>query len=302
MTPTPRLKNASGTLVIRNDDDSANGDLEINLIKITGGAPDTGKVLTSDADGNATWEVNAAIELAENAQTTADEAKTDAANAQVAADNAQVAANAAQTTANTANSAAGAAGLAATAAGEAAATAGLAAAAANTLAVAAGVDAAAAQTTANNAFVLADQAYDKVLVAYPQAIRVFGDELFPLVGTPFRTVSASYPYNLATGLANNADSAYTIVNMRAGTWSFRLLTQTASSLGRLTIAIEGNPVIDPQELYSLTNNANIVFSYDGFTVPADGVYTVTFTVSGKHASSSGFAVVITKFWGIRTGG
>jgi hypothetical protein len=50
-----RLKDGSGTLVVRNAGDTANAGVEVSALKVTGGTPASGKVLTSDANGNATW-------------------------------------------------------------------------------------------------------------------------------------------------------------------------------------------------------------------------------------------------------
>jgi len=70
----PRLKNAAGVMTVRNDGDTANAPIEVSGLKMTGGTPAAGKIATSDASGNASWQDNAAIALANAAQATANSA------------------------------------------------------------------------------------------------------------------------------------------------------------------------------------------------------------------------------------
>lgn len=62
----PRLKNVAGVLQVRNSGDSADANLKASLIQLTGGSPGTGKVLGSDAAGNATWGTNTAMGAYQN--------------------------------------------------------------------------------------------------------------------------------------------------------------------------------------------------------------------------------------------
>lgn len=291
---TPRFKNDDGQLILRNNDDTDNANAEFNAIKLTGGTLEAGKVLTSDVDGLGSWETNEAIALANDAKTAADAA-------QAAADAAQAAADLAQAAADAAAAQAAAATTAAAAAQATADSAFALATAASAAVVIAQASADAAQATADDALITADIAVDMARTSFPSRIAVFADELISTVGTPFFSISSALPYNISGGLLNNGDSAYTYVTLRKGTWMFRLLTQTANSLGRLTIALNGNPIIDPQDLYAATNDPKKLFTYTDYVVPEYDVYTLTFTISGKNPSSSGYSVVLTKFIGIRTG-
>ena len=51
-----RLQNSSGTVRVRNSSDTADAALQAALLTLTGGGPGAGKVLTSDASGNASWQ------------------------------------------------------------------------------------------------------------------------------------------------------------------------------------------------------------------------------------------------------
>jgi len=301
MVVVPRLKNVGGNLVVRNDADTENADIELKLIKITGGDPEADKILTSDTDGLASWQTNAAIELANAAQTTADEAKADAAAAQATADAAQTAASAAQATADAAIIDAAATSAAAAAAAASAATGIAAAAVANALAVAAGIDAANAQTRADDAYTLASVALDVAQKSYPVTIRVHGDELIYTSGTPTNAISSTSAYNWVEFTSANGATGHTSLILRAGTWTFKFLTNTGTANGRCTITIGAVVLADPEELYSSPAVNNKIITYAGVTIPASDTYTLQFLTNGKNGASSGFAVVVNKFWGYRTG-
>ena len=69
----PRLKNNAGVLEVRNAGDSADANMKASLIQLSGGSPGSGKILTSDASGNGTWQTNPAIAAAANAQSLAEQ-------------------------------------------------------------------------------------------------------------------------------------------------------------------------------------------------------------------------------------
>lgn len=292
---TPRFKHDGDILILRTDDNTANAPIEVGGFTLTDNGADEGYVLTSvDADGNGTWEVNAAIELANNAQTAADNAQTAADTAQSTADGANSAAAAAQGTADAAVLDAAAAAATATAAGAAAAVA-------NGLALAAGTDAATAQATADLAITAASDAMAEARAAFPEKIAVFGDELHYVTGTQALSVNTAIPYNwLPLTTTNGADGRITVV-LRAGTWAFKLLTVTNNTAGRVTIAVGSTLLADPQELYTAVQNVAAIFTYTSITIPTDGRYEIRFLTNGKNGSSTGFGVVINKFWGYRTG-
>lgn len=50
-----RLKDVASVLQLRDATDSADADLKVRNLQITGGTPAAGEVLTSDASGNASW-------------------------------------------------------------------------------------------------------------------------------------------------------------------------------------------------------------------------------------------------------
>jgi hypothetical protein len=290
---TARLKNDGDVVIFRSNDDSANTPIEVSGIKITD-APDADKILTSDVDGNGTWQTNAAIELANNAQTAAETAQTTADNAASAAATAQGTADAALADAATATAAAAAAMAEATAATAAALVA-------NGLAVAAGIDAATAQTRADDAYTLAGVALDAAQRAYPESVRCFGDEFNIIVGTPSFTLNTGVPYNWTVSTSvNNADWRLGL-NLRAGTWTFKLMTIINSGGARASISVGSHVLADPEEMYSAVQNLQKIFTYPSVTISGSDRYEVRFLVNGHHASSSGYGFAVTKFWGYRTG-
>jgi len=276
----PRFTHTDELLILRNDDDTDNGAFELKELKITGGTPDTGKIWTSDTDGQGSWEVNPAIQSAADAQ---------------------AAAEAAQATADAAVADAAAASAAAAAADAAAAAAAAAAAVANGLAVAAGIDAATAQDRADAAYTLADVALDSAQRAYPESIRVFGDELHYITGTPANSLNTAVPYNWFVETTTDGADARITLNLRAGTWTFKFLTIVNNSAGRVTIAIGSTLLVDPEDLYAVTQDAQKIFTYTDVIISASDRYELRFLVNGQNGSSSGFGLAITKFWGYRSG-
>lgn len=314
MVAVPRLKNVGAALAVRNDADSENARLIALEILLSGGALAAGKILTSDANGLGSWQVNPAIEAAQNAQTAAD-------NAQTSADNAQTSANTAQTTANNANSAAGAAQTTANNAVAAAAAADAAAVAAGAAAAAAGVTATAAaagvvvaqsaaaaaqltandantlagtaQTTANNAQALAAEASDKIL-------RVMGDE-WSVSSTRTKAISAAVPYNFLVYSTANGVTWTLPVYLRGGTWRFQFMVQKRPDAPRVSISIGATVIADPLELYLNPASYDAEVFFNNVTI-ADGEQTITMVVNGRHPSNTtGYIFAPVKLFGVRTG-
>lgn len=306
--PTPRFKNDSGVLVIRNDADTENGALVVGTLKITENNPDTGRILTSDNDGNGTWQDNTALEIANEAKETADDALSASQSAFDAASAAESVANQALTDAAAAYglaetadiAAAGASAAAAAAAAEATAAAAAAAVAAG-LATAAGIDAANAQTTADNAQTTANIALTNALQAFPDSMRFFGDELLYVAGTPTSTTGGGFPYNWVTYATADGSDARITLNLRGGKWTFKFLTVTGTGSGRVTITVGSAVLADPEDLYTAVQNQAKVYTYPNVTISSSDRYEIRFLTNGRNGSSSGFAVTITKFWGYRTG-
>lgn len=301
MAAHARWKNENGLTVLRNDSDAADADLRVNLIAVTGSAPSVGKILTSDATGIGTWQVNSAIQAAADAQTAANNAQTAANAAQAAADAANTAAAAAQAAADAALAGVAAAEVeiaanvvATTAAAAAATAAGVAAAAAGVAAAAAAASASAANTNAVNAQNTAE-------LALPSTCSVMSDELIWTSGTPASAVSTIAPYNWVTFTATNGAFAYYWIDLKKGHWTFKFLTLNRNDCGRVSISIGATILVDPEDLYAaVTNNARL-YTYVNVNIPDDGVHQLNFQINGKNASSSSYVFVPNKFWGYRTG-
>jgi hypothetical protein len=261
--PIPRLTHDAETLILRNDDDSEDASLVLKEIKLTGGTLEIGRILTSDAVGQGSWEINPAIESASAAQT---------------------AAEAAQATADAAIADAAAASAAAAAADAAAAAAGIAAAAANAIAVAAGAAATNAQTTADN--------------AYPHVAQCYGDEFIYDTGSPFNTLDSDVAYNWYTFCDTDHAYAYHWMTLKAGTWDFHLMTILRENAGIVKVSI-GSNLLATEDLYSVTLTPNEILTYTDVDIPTSANYALILETDGKNASSLGYVVSIIKFWGYR---
>lgn len=92
--------------------------------------------------------------------------------------------------------------------------------------------------------------------------------------------------------------------MAKGDWAFRLVGWKAADSGILELTIYEGGVYSAfsgtSDFYNATNSAN--HYYTGvFTITHDGLYTIQFKTTGKHASSSAYLQRITIFEAWRTG-
>lgn len=71
---TPKWKNDAGVIAARNSADSADADIRVNSIKVTGGSHVAGYILQSDVNGLGAWVLDPALAAAAAAQATADAA------------------------------------------------------------------------------------------------------------------------------------------------------------------------------------------------------------------------------------
>lgn len=156
---------------------------------------------------------------------------------------------------------------------------------------AAAAAAAAAQTTANEA--LTRSTWD--------SFAFYGDELRYTVGTPIRAVSASVPYNWLTYTTTNLASARFDVQMRPGTWTLKLLTHKRPDAANLTVSLDGVVILNQLNLYAAANDFLYLHTITGVVAGTDPIKDIVFLADGHTNPSSSYIMVVTKFWGYRTG-
>ncbi|NOS67456.1 MAG: hypothetical protein HOO67_03790, partial [Candidatus Peribacteraceae bacterium] len=87
--------------------------------------------------------------------------------------------------------------------------------------------------------------------------------------------------------------------LRAGTYTFSTMGLTSNNKGSIDWYIDGTSVVSAQDWYSVTGTYNVVKTAT-VTVTGNGYHVLRGIVSTKNASSSNYAMLLTKMWFVPT--
>lgn len=135
---------------------------------------------------------------------------------------------------------------------------------------------------------------------YPTRSTLFADEfIYALSGSAVTAIDATHRYGFYTNNAAapaNGDSFSVSFLLKAGTYTLKVLGQTASDQGIIDFALDGGSVAASQDWYAGSGAANVEKSSGSIVVSGSGRHKLTGTINGKHASSSSYAFRLTKIW------
>ena len=112
------------------------------------------------------------------------------------------------------------------------------------------------------------------------------------------TIDTSSAFNhyvaQATPAINNETSFSVLLD--AGTYSFSRLGRTTTSLGMVTITIDGVTVLTNKDWYSAALTRNVIKTTTGIVIPTSGVHVVRCVMASKNASSSNYGFQQQRHW------
>jgi len=133
---------------------------------------------------------------------------------------------------------------------------------------------------------------------YPTRATMWGDERLILSGSAFQLQTD--PASLYCGYAFqtpalNGDSTSSSFFVGQGTYTVNVLTLKNSNMPIFTVYIDGVS-IGTFDTYNASVVYNVVASFPSISISGFGRHTLTITVTGKNASSSGYILPICKAW------
>ena len=134
---------------------------------------------------------------------------------------------------------------------------------------------------------------------YPRRATMWHDESTVLSGNDLRHYldPNAQLYNTRTNQdpAANGDSFSNGFLLAAGNYTLSLLGSTGAVFGKVDWYVDDALQISGQDWYSAATARNVV-KRAPIGVAADGWHTLKGVVNGKHASSTGFYITLTKLW------
>lgn len=162
-------------------------------------------------------------------------------------------------------------------------------------------DSASALTIANLANTTAAAALAEASRKWQDQFAFYGDEMRYNAGTPLSSVQSTFPYNWITFTSTNLANPIMTLNLRPGTWTFKILTFKRNDAANLTLNLNGFTILNKLNLYSLAANLAYVHTLTGITVGVHAQNELWFLADGHTNPSSSYVMVIMKVWGWRTG-
>jgi hypothetical protein len=133
----------------------------------------------------------------------------------------------------------------------------------------------------------------------PTRATLWHDEATVVAGNAIAiTFNTSQLYNALHNQNPAADGgAFTqTVVLAEGTYSFYALGRTGSGLGRLDWYIDDVKVISAQDWYAASITYNVIQTATDIVIAEGGRHVLKGVVNGKHVSSTGYAIYLTKYW------
>jgi hypothetical protein len=143
---------------------------------------------------------------------------------------------------------------------------------------------------------------DKLI--YPTRATMWADELTITHGAntllPVVNINQSYNYYVINNTSANGDAGELSFYLQAGNYVFNFLACQATDAGIIQFYIDGHPILlfnlyadlmvpgNPQE-NDVNNPVNV-------TITGSGRHVLSFQITGKNNSSTGYKFYLTKFW------
>lgn len=133
----------------------------------------------------------------------------------------------------------------------------------------------------------------------PTRATLWHDEATVVAGNALSlAVNNSQFYNCLHNQNPSADGdAFTqAVVLAEGTYNFYVLGRTGSGLGRLDWYIDDIKVVSAQDWYNASITYNVIKTATDIVIAEGGRHVLKGVVNGKHVSSTGYAIYLTKYW------
>lgn len=136
-------------------------------------------------------------------------------------------------------------------------------------------------------------------IDYPTGSRMWHDECLITVGNPLSiTIDATHRYGWY-GFQSTAANGDTFTNrflLKAGTYTFYALGRKGTGAGKIDWYVDNILIQSAQDWYNAAAANNTVLSVSNVIINTSGLHVLKGVVNGKNASSSGFAINLTKYW------
>ena len=114
----------------------------------------------------------------------------------------------------------------------------------------------------------------------------------------FTTANNSQRYNTISrqSAAASGDVFQQSCELASGTYTLSVLGYTFITGGMVDWSIDGTAVVTGQDWYSNPAAYNVTQTVTGIVIPTGKRVTIQATVNNKYVSSSGYHLLLTKFW------
>jgi len=134
-------------------------------------------------------------------------------------------------------------------------------------------------------------------VLYPKTWAIWAEEFIPIGITSFtRTIDAAQRYNYRVTVTTPVDGRewFQYIYLAAGTYVVVFLGRSANASGKLGLYVDDVLSLEGVDFYSASAVSN--FEISGTITVTDGWHVLKCKVHGKHASSSGYQINLTKIY------
>ena len=167
------------------------------------------------------------------------------------------------------------------------------------------IDAALVATGATTGHVLTVQADDSIAAeaaagaTYPKRATMWHDNSIVTTGNAITVQHDANQDDAFIAYQNAGADGDVFTNgcyLRAGTYTFYAKGHINNNYGKIDWTLDGNSVVVGQDWYAASGVYNTIKSVASVVIATDGWHVLTGTVNGKHASSSGYYILLSKLW------
>lgn len=133
----------------------------------------------------------------------------------------------------------------------------------------------------------------------PKSATIWHDEMVVISGAAKlleHYANQNYSTDTYQNPGANGDTFKNGFLLRGGTYTLNILCITTTNRGKLDLYIDDVLVASGIDFYSGAGVDNAVKTISGIVVTGNGYHVLKGVVNGKNAASTGFYIVITKFW------
>lgn len=129
---------------------------------------------------------------------------------------------------------------------------------------------------------------------HDQATVITGNAIVKVYVVGFTGVNSNALNYASQNASANGDSFSNSFFLKAGTYNFTALGVKNTNCGKIDWYIDGVKVVSQDDYYGALS-LNELFTHS-VTVVGDGYHKLVGTINGKHASSSGYHMYLTRYW------